>query len=74
MKQQKITKPIRTFKPGTAIYDTDGTIILTSEYSPYHGFYEATTLEFDENGNGYKTGEYLRVTPGDLIGRFYTVD
>lgn len=48
----KITKIRHDFKPGTYVYVADyGTIVITSEYDPYHKWYHYHDTEMDENGN-----------------------
>ena len=48
----KITKCRYDLKPGTYVYVADyGTIVITSEYDPYHKWYHYHDTEMDENGN-----------------------
>ena len=64
----KITKRMYDIKPGTWINHRGDWIVITTEYSEYHGYYEYHDTEIDDDGNSIELETGGRVTPSDLVG------
>lgn len=65
-----ITKRIYDFQPGTYINGRNGDYVITSEYDSFHGWYECSKIEFNDNDEAIEVpGSH--VTPSDMIGDEY---